>query len=71
MVEYVNEHRDELVERDRRVEAFHQRGLEAQHARGGIFAESEECLTTEARAARLKEKMRANLAENPGARHPG
>src|SRR5947208_12217120 len=45
VVEYVNEHREELVERDRRVEEFHQRGMAAQHARGGIFAESEENLT--------------------------
>src|SRR5260370_3166825 len=70
VVEYVNEHRDELVEKDRRVEEFHQRGIEAQRARGGIFAESEENLTTEERVARLKEKMERRLAEKNGARHP-
>src|SRR5437588_6872089 len=47
VVEYVNQHHDELVEKDCRVEEFHQRGFEAQHARGGIFAASDENLTTE------------------------
>jgi uncharacterized protein (DUF433 family) len=70
VVHYVNEHRDELIERDRRVEEFHKRGMEAQRARGGIFAENDEHLTTEERVARLKEKMRQKLAENNGARHP-
>jgi uncharacterized protein (DUF433 family) len=70
VVQYVNEHRDELIERDRRVEEFHKRGMEAQRARGGIFAESDENLTTEERVARLKEKMRQKLAEKNGARHP-
>ncbi|HVS34188.1 MAG TPA: DUF433 domain-containing protein [Gemmataceae bacterium] len=58
VVKYIGDHHDELVERDRRVEEFHQRGIEAQHARGGIFAPSEENLTTEERVARLKDKMR-------------
>src|SRR5438128_5778980 len=38
IVAYVKEHRDELVEADHRAEEFHQRGMDAQHARGGIFA---------------------------------
>src|SRR5438270_9104354 len=42
VVEYVHGHHDELVEKDRRVEEFHQRGMEAQRARGGVFAESDE-----------------------------
>src|SRR5437868_8292803 len=67
VVEYVNEHHDELVEKDCRAEEFHQRGVEAQHARGGIFAESDENLTTEERVARLKEKMGRKLAEKNGA----
>src|SRR5436305_4237382 len=46
VVEYVHGHHDELVEKDRRVEEFHQRGMEAQRARGGVFAESDENLTT-------------------------
>src|SRR6059058_6048206 len=51
VIEYVNEHRAELEEKDRSVEEFHQRGMAAQHARGGIFAASEENLATEERVA--------------------
>jgi uncharacterized protein (DUF433 family) len=69
VLQYVNEHRDELIDGDRRAEEFHQRGMEAQHARAGIFAESDENLTTEERVARLKEKMMQKLAEKNGARH--
>ena len=70
VVEYVQEHGEELVEKDRQAEEFHQRGIEAQRARGGIFSESEECKTTESRVARLKAKVAQKLAENNGARHP-
>jgi hypothetical protein len=70
VVAYVNGHRDVLVEQDRRAEEFHKRGMEAQHARGGIFAASDENSTTEERVARLKEKMSRKLAEKNGARHP-
>jgi uncharacterized protein (DUF433 family) len=69
VVAYVNAHHDELVEKDRRVDEFHEHGMEAQHARGGIFAENNETLTTEERVARLKDKMARKLAENNGARH--
>jgi uncharacterized protein (DUF433 family) len=68
VVEYVNEHHEELVEKDRQVEEFHQRGMDAQRARGGIFAESDERLNTDERVARLKEKMERKLAEKNGAR---
>jgi uncharacterized protein (DUF433 family) len=70
VVEYVNEHREELAENDRRTEEFHQRGQEAQHARGGLFCESDENLTTDERVGRLREKMERKLAEKNGARHP-
>jgi len=70
VVEYVDRHHDELVERDRRVEEFHQRGMEAQRARGGIFAVNDENLTTEERVARLKEKILRKQAEKNGARRP-
>ena len=69
VLDYVNSHREELVERDRRVEEFHRRGMEAQHAKGGIFAPSDENSTTEQRVARLKEKLKQKLAEKNGARH--
>jgi uncharacterized protein (DUF433 family) len=70
VVEYVNGHHDELAEKDRRVEEFHKRGIDAQRARGGVFAESDEDLTTEERVSRLKEKMKLKVAEKNGARHP-
>jgi uncharacterized protein (DUF433 family) len=70
VVEYVGQHHDELVEKDRRVEELNRRGIEAQRARGGIFAESDENLTTEERVARLKEKIERKKAEKNGARHP-
>ena len=59
----------ELVEKDRRVDEFHKRGMEEQHARGGIFAENGENLTTDQRLARLKEKMALRLAEKNGAHY--
>jgi uncharacterized protein (DUF433 family) len=71
VVEYVRDHREDLDERDRRVEEFHKRGLAARHARGGIFAASDENLSTNERTARLREKINRKLAENDGGRHPG
>jgi uncharacterized protein (DUF433 family) len=68
VVDYVNAHHNELEEKDRRVEEFHKRGREAQQARGGIFAETEENLTTEQRLNRLKEKMAQKASERNGAR---
>src|SRR5258708_3447564 len=70
VVEYVKEHQDELAEKDHRVEEFHQRGIEAQRARGGIFAESDENQNTKERVARHCEKMEQKLAEKNGARRP-
>jgi uncharacterized protein (DUF433 family) len=70
VVEYVRLHHDQLAEKDRRVEEFHQRGMEAQRSRGGIFAESDEDLSTAERVTRLREKMARKLAEKNGARHP-
>jgi uncharacterized protein (DUF433 family) len=70
IIAYINEHHDELVEKDRRVEEFQKHGIATQHARGGIFAECEPNLTTQERVARLKEKLQRKLAEKNGARHP-
>ncbi|MFO0965387.1 MAG: DUF433 domain-containing protein [Gemmataceae bacterium] len=69
IVAYVKEHHDELVERDRRADEFQRRAIEAQRARGGIFAEAEEGLTTEERVTRLKEKLRKKLEEQNGSTH--
>jgi mitochondrial fission protein ELM1 len=57
VVLYVKDHHDELADRDRKAEEFIRKGIEAQRARGGIFADSDEDLTTEQRVARLREKM--------------
>jgi hypothetical protein len=69
VLEYVQEHHAELVEKDRRIEEFHQNGMAAQHAQGGIFAASDENLTTAERVARLEEKKKRKQAEKNGARH--
>jgi uncharacterized protein (DUF433 family) len=70
IVEYVKDHREELIERDQRVEALHERGREAQRAQGGIFAQGEQHSTTEERVSRLREKMKQKLAEKNGAHRP-
>jgi hypothetical protein len=70
IVAFTKSHHDELVEKDRRADAFHQERMDAQHAKGGVFAPSEENLTTEERVARLKKKMEQKLAEKNGAHHP-
>jgi uncharacterized protein (DUF433 family) len=66
---YIEDHYDELVEKDHRIEEFHKRGIETQQARGGIFAECEQHLTTQERVARLEQKLQQKLAEKNGARH--
>src|SRR5438552_9128580 len=63
VVEYVGEHDVELAEKDRRVEERIQRDIAAQRARGGLFAERDEDLTTEQRVARLRETLQQKLAE--------
>src|SRR5580765_2836497 len=58
VAEYVKQHHEELVEKDRRVEERIQREVKAQHARGGVFAPPDENTTTEQRVERLREKLR-------------
>jgi len=67
VLEYVKEHHEELVEEDRRVDEWQKRAIEEQHARGGIFAPSDENLTTEQRVQRLREKMLLMRAGKNGA----
>ena len=62
VVEYVNEHHDELVEEDRQVEEFHKRGIADQKAKG-LHHEIDTSVPVEVRAERLKEKMRQRLKE--------
>ena len=47
-----------------------QKRIDAQHAKGGIFAAAEENLTTEERVARLRQKMLQASAEKNGAHPP-
>lgn len=51
------------------MDEFHRRGMETQRARGGIFAESEEHLTTEDRIERLRGRVDEAHQEKNGARH--
>ena len=69
VVAYAKEHHNELVEKDQHIEEFHKRGMQAQHARGGIFSETEEKSTTEERAARIREELQSRWAEKNGAHH--
>jgi uncharacterized protein (DUF433 family) len=62
VAEYVNDHRDELVEADRRVDEFHQRGIAEQKAKG-LHHEIDHSVPVEVRAVRLKEKLRQRLQE--------
>jgi uncharacterized protein (DUF433 family) len=62
VVDYVNEHRDELVEKDRRVEERIKQGIAEQKARG-LYHEIDTSVPVEERAARLKEKLRRRLKE--------
>lgn len=65
VVEYVQAHHEELVEKDRRVEERIQREKEALKARR-LYSDIDESLPVEMRAARLKEKMRRQIEERNG-----
>src|SRR5690242_9206349 len=60
---YVDDHYDELAEKDSRVEERIRRGIEEQRAKG-LRHEIDEAVPVEVRAARLKEKLRTKLAES-------
>jgi uncharacterized protein (DUF433 family) len=62
VVEYCERHRQELVEREWRVDEFREHGLEPPHGRG-IVAETDQDLSTQEHVSRLKEKMKLKLAE--------
>jgi uncharacterized protein (DUF433 family) len=62
VVDYVNQHHDELVDKDRRVEERIQRGIAAQKSRG-LSHEIDESVPVKERAERLKETLRRRLAE--------
>jgi hypothetical protein len=62
VVQYVNEHHDELVEKDRRIEGRIKQGIDEQKAKG-LYNEIDASVPIEERAARLKDKLRRKLAE--------
>jgi uncharacterized protein (DUF433 family) len=62
VVEYVKEHHEELVEKDRRVEERIKKGIAEQKAKG-LYHEIDDSVSVEERAARLKEKLRKRLAD--------
>ncbi|HUY36463.1 MAG TPA: DUF433 domain-containing protein [Pirellulales bacterium] len=72
VVAYVNEHHDELVEKDRQVEERIRRGIAQQKAKG-LYHEVDESVPVEKRAERLKVKLRQRLtaqAEKNGGHSP-
>jgi hypothetical protein len=71
VMDYVNQHREELAEKDRLADEHHARKLAEQEARGGIFTPPDPNSTLEERVARIKEKLRKKLAEKNGEGHPG
>jgi uncharacterized protein (DUF433 family) len=71
VMDYVDQHRDELVEADRLADERTERRIAEQRARGGIFAPPDENMTTEQWIERLREKMRKRIAEKNGEGNPG
>jgi uncharacterized protein (DUF433 family) len=71
VMEYVNEHRSELAEEDRRFEEYQEKRIAEQHARGGIFAPPDENMTHDEWMARFREKLKKRQAEKNGEGHPG
>ncbi len=63
VVEYVNAHRDELVEEDRYVEDRIQQGIAEQKAKG-LYHEIDRSVPLEQRIERMKEKLRRRQQEH-------
>ena len=63
VVEYVNNHHNELVEEDGRVEERIKQGIAEQKAKG-LYREIDTSIPLEERIARLKEKMRQQKAKH-------
>lgn len=62
VVDYINDHRVELVDADRRIEERNVKAIAAQTAKG-LRPELDESLSVAERAARLKEKLHRRLTE--------
>ena len=68
VLDYMNKHREELIEADRRAEEFVQRGIAEQRAKG-LYWDIDESIPQEERIAQLKEKWRRKIAERNGGHH--
>jgi uncharacterized protein (DUF433 family) len=62
VAQYVNEHRDQLVEEDRHVEERIKQGIAEQKAKG-LCPKVDVSIPVEERAARLKERLRKRLRD--------
>ena len=71
VMEYIDQNRAELIEKDRRAEEYKEMRIAEQHARGGIFAPPDESIPREERVAKLREKLRQKIAEKNGEGAPG
>ena len=71
VMDYVNQHRDELVEKDRVADERTEQRMAEQHARGGIFAPPDPNMTMDERVELLRQKLKKKIAENNGEGHPG
>lgn len=71
VMEYINQHREELIEEDRLAEERRDKAIAAQHARGGMFAPPDPNESMEERLARLRALMSKRIAEKKGEGHPG
>jgi hypothetical protein len=70
VVAYVREHREELAEKDRRVDEYHQRCREELRAKG-LYKEIDHSVPVEVRLERLRAKMKQQLAEKNGGHAAG
>ena len=69
VLDYVNEHHDELVEKDRHVEERIQQGFAEQKAKG-LHHDIDDSVPVEVRAARLRERLRGRL-KGPAEKNSG
>ena len=66
---YIQQHHEELLEQDRRAEAFIQRGIAEQKAKG-LYQEIDESVPLQERVARLKARIGARPEERNGGQPP-
>jgi hypothetical protein len=70
VLQYVNAHHEQLVEKDRQAEEFIGRGL-AEQGEKGLCPEIDEATPRAERIARLKRKAQDRIGVKNGEGHPG